>query len=914
LEKQALKDLPGESLLERLKTFAEQFAASRLNAYIEWLRKSPHVATTPKEINDAIWGTVKLQPLEVIILDSPLVQRLRFIRQLGVVHWIYPGATHARFEHTLGVLFQAQQLVAAINQASGLDATAAPIDPHKSGLIRLCALLHDIGHGVFSHVSEHALIKRPDFRLALTAFTKINSLEKVQLSELMAYYLIGSPSFVDLLELALDRLGQPIRLVMGSRANAEEISKLIQRAIIGQIIDDQVPLLHEIITGPFDADKLDYYVRDARLSGVPPMLDISRLTQKITVERMTTANLPPGLAKAVSSQFSTHYLFGLKWSGAPILDELHLARVLLFSKIYRHKKVLAAEAMIEALMDALGASDETSPEKLLALCYEFSDDQLLWSTGPVVLSAAGIAKPSKELALFVADVIRRLRDRALYVSALSIRSRYPADPWEHDTHQERGLSDLVQDLKNPSRAKEFKAALLDELTSLATAYPSALGTLDSRLLSNSVVVSAKPPLSGGTEIDRAFIFQGGRPIPYRDLSGVSQPAWANAYDFSAAAAMLFCPRECSAAVYVAAERLIRSRYGAILPNTALDLSKQDLDSVIGLKRALEAAGWYDGVDLDIRPKPIRLTRGDAATKIEDAAGKIELFDEPSAPPGQRRPAALTSRVEQWLSQFRSDDFIECAMVLLEKLRLLGREDTRRALAAFAEANPGFRGGTISVLGGFKDSSAVQAYLSRDLEEIFPRTATVEEAAARGYDGPIVFLDDFIGSGRQATDILGNWFEMPDLTQPQLDERRLPFRKNEQDYLRDRPVGFVFLAGWDEGLNTIRSVSDTIGLKAEVYAELGEASIPFAFENALSELDPETVEEFKEKCRDIGQELLRTEGKSEEKIAERALGYGNRAMLLASRYNVPTQSLTCLWKSGQVRGVDWHALLTRRDKS
>ncbi len=908
--KDQLSELP---LLERLRTFSEQFAAARLAKYTDRIRVTDRVSVAPKEVNDAIWGTVKLQPLEVVILDSPIVQRLRFIRQLGVVHWIYPGATHARFEHTLGVLYQAQQLIAAINQASGVDPAAAPIDANKAGLVRLCALVHDIGHGVFSHVSEHALVKRPDLRLALAEFAKQRGLEKVQLSEVIAYFIVGSPAFIDLLDVALDKLGQPLRFAMGSRPNAEQVSQKVQSAIIGMIIDDQVPLLHEIITGPFDADKLDYYVRDARLAGIPPMLDISRLTQKIAVERVLTGALPAGLAKAVSSQETSHYLFGLKWSGAAILDELHLARVLLFSKIYRHKKVLAAEAMVEALLDALGASEGGTPEKLLQLCYEFADDQLLWATGASILAAAGIGRPPKALALFVTDVIQRLRNRDLYVTSLSIRSRYPADPWGEDTRQQRGLSDLVQDLNNPAKVKAFKTDLLGVVGSLVEMFPDCLHRFDPQLLPYSVAISAKPPLSGGTEIDRAFIFQGGKPVPYRDLSGVSQPAWANAYDFSAAAALIFCPRECSAAIYVAAERLIREQYDVVLPATALDLSKQNAADVAALKRHLEGTGWYEGVELDIRPTPLRLTRGDASLRIEQAAGKIELFDEPSTPPGQRRPAALTARVEHWLSQFRGDEFIECAMALLESLRILGREDTRRALASFAEQNPQFQGATISVLGGYKDSSAIQAYLSRDLEEIFPRTATVEEACSRGYDAPIVFLDDFIGSGGQATDIVGTWFEMPELTQPGLQEKRLPFRKEEQRYLRDRPVGFAFLAGWDDGVGALRTAAQTAGLDATVYTEICEDNIPFAFENCLNGFDREVVIRFRDKCREVGEELLRNEGKAEDKVQSRALGYGNRAMLLASRYNVPTQSLTCLWKSGKVGGIDWHALLSRREK-
>jgi HD superfamily phosphohydrolase len=159
--------MSSDEILSLIKTFAEGFAEERLTPYTKRLQKPGAIRTTPKEINDAIWGTIKISPLEVVVIDSPLVQRLRLIRQLGVVHWVYPGATHSRFEHSLGVLHQAQQLVNAINQASGAGPGAAPIDSVMSALVRLCAILHDIGHGVFSHVSEHALARRIDLKLAL---------------------------------------------------------------------------------------------------------------------------------------------------------------------------------------------------------------------------------------------------------------------------------------------------------------------------------------------------------------------------------------------------------------------------------------------------------------------------------------------------------------------------------------------------------------------------------------------------------------------------------------------------------------------------------------------------------------------------------------------------------------------------
>ena len=300
-----------DEILAGIKEFAEHFAERKLRGYIARISRPGAIGTSPKEVNDSVWGTIKLNALEVVVIDSPLMQRLRLIRQLGVVHWIYPGATHSRFEHSLGVLHQAQQLVNAINLAIEGDASP-PIDPARTALIRLCAILHDIGHGVFSHVSEHALERNANLKIALQSFATRNGTSKIQLSEFVAYHLVGSQAFRDLLAIAVDHVSSPIRVAGSAAANADRIAGLVQKAIIGKHIDEQVPLLHEIITGPFDADKLDYYARDAKHAGVPPILDISRLLQKITTRRVQSEDLPTDMTSVLDANHPHRDLFGLK--------------------------------------------------------------------------------------------------------------------------------------------------------------------------------------------------------------------------------------------------------------------------------------------------------------------------------------------------------------------------------------------------------------------------------------------------------------------------------------------------------------------------------------------------------------------------------------------------------------------------
>ncbi len=907
-----------EDILARIKSFAEDFAQRKLNPYIKKISRPNVIRRSAKEINDAIWGTIKFSPLEVVVIDSPLVQRLRFIRQLGVVHWVYPGASHSRFEHSLGVVHQAHQLINAINQASDTAAAAPPVDAEKAALVRLCAVVHDIGHGVFSHVSEHALARQLDLKLALQRFAQAHGVEKIQLSELVAHYLIGSPAFHEMLAIAFDSLQDPIVQGGNSQENAARVAGLAQRAIIGHHIDEQIPLLHEIITGPFDADKLDYYARDAKRAGVPSTLDISRLLQKIVTRTVLSRDLSRdglgGLLERLDNKHHTRHIFGLKWSGAAILHELHLARVLLFAKIYRHKKVSAIESMIEALFDALGSHPDVDVIDLIALSYGLCDDEFLLSGAATLLRALGVTEDSPGLRAFADDTLGRLRDRDLYVSSLSVAPRYPADPWAHDTSQQRGLGQLASDCKNEQKLATLRKAIAAELRSIQTALPESAGGLDPEILKYAVAISAKPALQGGTEIDRALILQGGRFVQGRELDFLNRTAWADAYDVGKPQAILFTPRECAAAAYVAAERHVRTQYDIVLPRTAQEISKQDPDEIDQLKLTLESRGWYSGVPFDIRPVPERLRRQDVERRVEDLAAKLTTIDEPigSLPP--RRPPVMQARIKSWLAQFREDAVISCALAALEQLKVLGRQDNQAALVAFAEAHPEFKGATICPLGDIKDSAIVQAYLSLDLERVFPRTMSLEDAMASGSAKSIVLLDDFTATGSQTLDILGNWFDDDRLKQERLQEARLPFGEPERTFLRSRPVGLVFVAGWEAGLERIRCATRELGLDARVFAHLTDEAIPFAFEGALGGQDPEALSAFKKKCRQVGKALLASNEKDARKQGERALGYGNRGMLLASRFNVPTQTLTCIWMDGKYEGVDWHALVRRRPKA
>jgi hypothetical protein len=594
------------------------------------------------------------------------------------------------------------------------------------------------------------------------------------------------------------------------------------------------------------------------------------------------------------------------------LDELHLARILLFAKIYRHHKVLAVEAMVEALFVTIG--EIVPPIALIMLAQTYTDDRLLHAQASELARQVGLELdvPCPQIA-FAANILERLRLRRLFVKGFVVQSPFPGDPWGDDQEQQKGLRRFVQHLENPPESRSLTKLLADEITKIAQLVPAALGSqFRNDFVQYSLVISTKPRLAGGTQIDRALVFHGEHIVPYKDLT-VNRVAWADAYNFSSASGYVFCPREISVACFVATEKLLRMRYDVITPPIAVQLSKQNSANVQSLKRELDKVGYYSNVPYDIRPLPSRLEKADVESFMEEMAKKFAAVDEPSLVTKGRRPSDFHGRLMAWLSQFRDDSHVACAMQIIRNIRVLRRDDTKAALLAFLARHPEFKGATICLLGSQKDSSAVQSYFALDASGNFSGPMTVEEAAERKTDRPVVFLDDIVGSGGQAQNMLGHWFDIEGYKNANLGEQRNLFGEVERSFLKERNIGFVFVAGWKEGIKTLADCCAKIGLRASIYAHVKEEEIPFAFDQPLQGMSAEETQGFRAKCLDVGKKILVSQGVTDELASGRALGYGNRAMLMVSSYNVPTQVLTCLWQEGTYDGVYWQPLLRRRKK-
>ncbi len=131
--------MTGAVLLQDFQSRVDDFVTKSLSGY------KPERHATEKSIRDAIWGTCLFYAWEVALLDSPLLQRLRDVRQTGLAYLIYPTAVHTRFDHTLGVVTVASRIVRSINEKHAPPKQNDPRINHADHMrIRLSALLHDV--------------------------------------------------------------------------------------------------------------------------------------------------------------------------------------------------------------------------------------------------------------------------------------------------------------------------------------------------------------------------------------------------------------------------------------------------------------------------------------------------------------------------------------------------------------------------------------------------------------------------------------------------------------------------------------------------------------------------------------------------------------------------------------------------
>lgn len=212
------------------------------------------------EVRDPIHGTISLNSAETAVIDSPEFQRLRAIKQLGFSDVSFPGATHTRFLHSIGVCHVAGLCFDSIFSKHSFS--SAKIRDRFRAVSRLGALLHDVGHGPLSHTTEDVMPQVGDLNIKAYEWRskKIPNEQRASHEDYTIKFLTDSgltqvlkTEFVDL---------QPIHVAC--LIDKEMISP--DDFFLDQGVDFR-PILSQIVSSELDADRMDYLERDAYFTG-----------------------------------------------------------------------------------------------------------------------------------------------------------------------------------------------------------------------------------------------------------------------------------------------------------------------------------------------------------------------------------------------------------------------------------------------------------------------------------------------------------------------------------------------------------------------------------------------------------------------------------------------------------------------
>jgi len=267
------------------------------------------------QIVDPIHDFITIHKNELDIIDTPVFQRLRRIRQLAGAHLVYPGAQHSRFEHSLGAMHIANQAATILKEKKFLDSEDVTN-------LRLAALLHDIGHGPFSHLFEEVLQKK----------------KRISHEEIGARLILKS-EIGDLITKAGFDKGFVSKLAFGN---------------------SKYQFMNEIISGGLSADMMDYLLRDGYFTGAEhAKVDFMRIINSLDVHN-----------KKLSLDRSALYSF----------ESMMISRYQMFKAVYFHKTVRAAEVMLlEAMLLADNELQLTTSDlkKYVLLTDEFVISKLV---------------------------------------------------------------------------------------------------------------------------------------------------------------------------------------------------------------------------------------------------------------------------------------------------------------------------------------------------------------------------------------------------------------------------------------------------------------------------------------------------------------------------------------------------------
>lgn len=888
-----------KTLFEEIQDFV-RISLSEYNDAIE----QNGFCCSDKDIFDFVWGTVNFSSAEICVLDSPLLQRLRRIRQLGLASMVYCNADSSRFSHTIGVTEVASRMATSIKNK--LNTNNPIFDPVE--LVRMAAIFHDTGHMFYSHVSELFFTYDKQFpRYAefttLKAFFCEKTSSNASLHEIISTMIVYSPETIRLFKniscyLPNTRLKED--------KNYLQMAEYIACLIIGSPIDKFILPYSTIINSSIDADKLDYLSRDSACTKVPIAVDIARIIQKLDVVDTKDVLRSP-VWNDTSSEANPLKIMAIKSSAKKVFWQLSNARNSLFESVYHHHKVLTAETMFrDALRHLYGKRENINFSEVMLLTDDAFNEY--WKFAPI--KSEDVAQ---EDILAIDDTLKRIRERALYkrVAVFSISSLNGQ------------LSDIGQFFRNVIQnplsieCSSFKKELAEEYYKINS------------ILKTSYNIPNNPPM---------FMFISAKyealsSMPFE--SGDGYCTWSSSLmkhetmeaGKKSRQEQFYLVSDCydREIVYLALEKILAKRKITFKSKDAtmcLKIAREDLnDSRIAL---LEKNYYKD--TLFVLQDDIFFTLLNER-KINNIVTKYQSFLGVNSCKITKPNLLKYLRQFLWL-ELDFDDlsiFLDGVLELLETAYYIDRDTFNSQMENLLEklSKTDYNKKHIANLGNTFDSSKHLMYYFNDIKDkkglIFD--ISLETALEKlETDECLCFFDDGAYSGKQVISIFQELMGIPENERTTNEHHVDQLSDENKTRLKEANIILSYLCFNDDSREYIMSELRKLGLeKVDIFFVENLNKSVFQKTSFSNDRQAHLVRSC---LTDIGKDIMQSrtivngeykQRWDKERVEKAALGYNDAQQMVFFSTNVPTYTITAFWQNGKYKGHEWTGLFQRTVK-
>jgi deoxynucleoside triphosphate triphosphohydrolase SAMHD1 len=886
-----------------------------------------------KVIKDSLWGLVELDSKSLHLLDCPLMQRLRGIKQLGLSYLTYPTAEHTRFSHSLGMYCVVSRFLEVMSRLKGIDSEQMPElgtytpwvidDKHDDSYfddLRHAALLHDVGHMPFSHVSEKAVshhaknflcsnISVSNFRSAASRCLEKN----ISLSELITLMVILHPRFIEYYNGFVRR--------NGSGKAIYRIASLIA----GLPPEPKLRGLAELISDmAVDADKIDYLNRDAAACGIPIGIDVSRLFYRSTfleIDKLESKKLKLGNDKTI--------IFAVNATGMDSIEEVVKARSTLYHRVYHHQTTRNAERVLSKCFELL--SNGAHPD--------LHDIFKIWVLDDFHLLRIISKSRDTNLKSLSARILNRdLPKRTFVFGKNYTRTMMPIEhlfrnPPEEIVKLKDNLLNTVTgemlELYTQSRGQDVEVSKIeDKIFGESKSIVKKLNEKNSAKIKRALpaIVSVLPMAFEKVNKDCTILQNGQLSLSSVDSTADEQE---NAAEIFKAKGYVLSDQQCMDIVFHAARKILSTENRLLYP---IDQSSREdmiygyqqgffFDSAAirrtiglnvndGITDTLVNKGYYDDF-------PQLIAVDELSEKILEKIKQLSAFD------GQGTWYVSEESCKFFISQF-PPKFRNEIERLIEQIKILDRKELKNTiLTAIEKCNkPDQVKGFITALSP-NSGNRVREIAEQELKEKLSSKnwifcPDIEAALNKAKDDDyLTFCDDNSISGCQAESQFLTWLGIP--------REEWPIDCQSEENIFDHSL--------EDRIDKLKSVHTSIcvsvgsGAARSRILKLKHRGlnkfIGFFYGHELEKITPVISKELEKFMRAVGIRLLafakydhtgalnKLSPEKYSKCRIDSLGYGGKKGLMVTSINVPVSTITSFWCPGIYNGKPWMPLFLRR---